>query len=94
MSDKGVDWDGHYTTDLESALANRTEHMQSSIIRETLKLMATEGLISLGGGMPAPELLPVRDFQEAAHYVLKHDGLQALQYGVTEGYPPLKQYLV
>jgi 2-aminoadipate transaminase len=80
--------------DWDKALAKRTEHMTSSIIRETLKLMSTPGLISLGGGMPAPELFPIREFQEACRYVLEHEGPQALQYSVTEGYPPLKQYLV
>jgi 2-aminoadipate transaminase len=44
--------------------------------------------------MPAPELFPVREFQDACRYVLEHEGKEALQYSVTEGYPPLKQYLV
>ncbi|MEM4723858.1 MAG: PLP-dependent aminotransferase family protein [Candidatus Hadarchaeum sp.] len=94
MSDSVVNWDGKWTTDWEGALAKRTERMTSSIIRETLKLMSTPGLISLGGGMPAPELFPIREFQEACRYILEHEGPQALQYSVTEGYPPLKQYLV
>lgn len=92
--DKVVSWDGQYTTDWDGILAKRTEHMTSSIIRETLKLMATPGLISLAGAMPAPELLPIRACYEAACHVLDHDGTQALQYSVTEGYPPLKTYLV
>jgi 2-aminoadipate transaminase len=94
MNDSVVNWDGKATMDWDKALAKRTEHMTSSIIRETLKLMSTPGLISLGGGMPAPELFPIREFQEACRYVLEHDGPQALQYSVTEGYPPLRQYLV
>jgi 2-aminoadipate transaminase len=94
MPDSTVEWDGRITTDWEKALAQRTQRMTSSIIRETLKMMATPGLISLGGGMPAPELFPVREFQEACRYVLEHEGQQALQYSVTEGYPPLRQYLV
>lgn len=94
MNDSVVNWDGKVSTDWDKALAKRTQRMTSSIIRETLKMMSTPGLISLGGGMPAPELLPVREFQEASHYVLEHDGPQALQYSVTEGYPPLKQYLL
>jgi len=89
-----VGWDGKVTTDWDKALAQRTQRMTSSIIRETLKMMATPGLISLGGGMPAPELFPIREFQEACRYVLERDGQQALQYSVTEGYPPLRQYLV
>jgi len=94
MSDNVVNWDGEVTTDWDKVLAKRTERMTSSIIRETLKLMSTPGLISLGGGMPAPELFPIREFQEACRYVLENEGQQALQYSVTEGYPPLKQYLV
>jgi len=94
MHDNVVSWDGKFTTDWDRALARRTQHMTSSIIRETLKMMATPGMISLGGANPAPELFPLREFEEACRYVLKHEGAQALQYSVTEGYPPLKQYLM
>lgn len=93
MLDNGVKLDGRWTTDWEAALARRTQRMTSSIIRETLKMMATPGMISLGGGNPAPELFPLREFQEACRHVLEHDGPQALQYSVTEGYPPLRQFL-
>jgi len=89
-----VIWDGKITTDWERLLARRTQRMTSSIIRETLKLMTTPGMISLAGGSPAPELFPIREFQEACRYVLEHDGPQSLQYAVTEGYPPLRQFLV
>ncbi len=94
MIDTAVAWDGKVTTEWDGALAKRTERMTSSIIRETLKLMSTPGLISLAGGMPAPELFPVREFTEACNFVLEDDAVRALQYGVTEGYSPLKQYLV
>ena len=94
MHDSVVEWDGKVTTDWDKALAGRTQGMKSSIIRETLKMMATPGLISLGGGMPAPELFPLREFQEACRYVLESHGEQALQYGVTEGYPLLRHCLV
>jgi 2-aminoadipate transaminase len=94
MHDNVVSWDGKFTTDWDKALARRTQRMTSSIIRETLKMMSTPGMISLGGANPAPELFPLREFQEACRYVLEHEGSQALQYSVTEGYPPLKQYLM
>jgi len=93
MLDDGVNLDGKWTTDWDAVLAKRTQRMASSIIRETLKMMATPGMISLGGANPAPELFPLREFQEACRYVLEREGPQALQYSVTEGYPPLKQYL-
>jgi 2-aminoadipate transaminase len=87
-------YDGQYTTDWNNALAKRTERMQSSIIRELLKLTTLPDLISFGGGMPAPELFPVRDFQDACKWVLSHDAEVALQYAPTEGLPPLKDWVV
>ncbi len=87
-------FDGQYTTDWNAALAKRTERMQSSIIRELLKFTMLPDVISFAGGLPAPEVFPVRDFQEACRWVLKHDAERALQYGPTEGFPPLKDYLI
>lgn len=76
-----------------SRLARRTQRMRSSVIRELLKQTMQPDIISFGGGLPAPELFPVREFEEACHYVLQTKGEMALQYGPTEGYPPLKEYL-
>ncbi len=83
---KLIDWDGNY--------AGRIQRMSSSIIRELLKLTAQPDIISFAGGLPAPEMFPVREFQEACDYILSHEGARALQYGETEGYRPLKEYLV
>ncbi len=86
-------YDGQYTCDWEQVLAQRTERMQSSVIRELLKFTLLPDVISFAGGMPAPELFPVRAFEEACRYVLTHEAQRALQYGSTEGYPPLKEFL-
>jgi 2-aminoadipate transaminase len=86
--------DGQVTTNWDERFAERTQNMMSSIIRELLKLAMQPDIISFAGGMPASELFMVREFEEACHYVLTHDGVRALQYGITEGYPPLRQYLV
>jgi 2-aminoadipate transaminase len=77
----------------DSRLAGRTERMQSSVIRELLKLTVQPDIISFAGGLPAPAFFPVREFGEACHYVLEHQGPAALQYSPTEGFLPLKQYL-
>ncbi len=87
-------YDGQYTTAWDKTLAHRTEWMKSSIIRELLKFTMQPDVISFAGGMPAPELFPVRDFREACEWILTHDAEYALQYGPTEGYAPLKDYLV
>ncbi len=74
-------------------LASRTQGMQSSAIRELLKLTQRPNIISFAGGLPAPELFPIREVEEACRYIVREDGAQALQYSATEGYAPLKEYL-
>lgn len=76
-------WDFRY--------AQRTQRMQSSAIRELLKLTEKPDIISFAGGLPAPEVFPVEAFQEACTRVLKDFGAQALQYSTTEGYRPLRE---
>ena len=77
----------------EKRLAARTRRMQSSVIRELLKLTAQPDVISFAGGLPAPDFFPIREVQEACHYVLKNQGRNALQYSPTEGFEPLKEWL-
>ena len=67
--------------------------MQASTIREILKITKRPEIISFAGGLPAPELFPVKAFQEALNQTLREDGAAALQYDVTEGYPALKEFL-
>ncbi len=73
--------------------AQRTYRMQSSAIRELLKLTEQPDIISFGGGLPAPEVFPVKEFDEACHRVLEEYGPIALQYGTTEGYLPLREMI-
>lgn len=79
--------------DWEPYLASRTEGMQSSAIRELLKLIQQPDIISFAGGLPAPDFFPLREVEEACRYIVQEDGAQALQYSTTEGYGPLKEYL-
>jgi 2-aminoadipate transaminase len=74
-------------------LAERTQSMKSSAIRELLKISQLPGVISFAGGLPAAELFPVREIEEACSYLLRHEPKTALQYSTTEGYPPLREFL-
>ncbi len=87
-------FDGQWTTDWQAVLSTRANRMKSSAIRELLKVTMLPGVISFAGGLPAPEAFPVRDFRDAFEWVLEHEAEQALQYGPTEGYPPLKDFLI
>src|SRR5688500_12429758 len=82
------------TTPWRQRYAQRTQMMGSSAIRELLKLTENPDIISFAGGLPAPELFPVAEFQEATRRVLAEHGSQALQYSTTEGYRPLREYIV
>ncbi len=77
----------------ERFLARRTQMMKSSAIRELLKVTQMPGVISFAGGMPAPELFPVREIEEACSYILREESKMALQYSTTEGHRPLREYL-
>ncbi len=85
--------DGHYTTNWEEVIADRMKEAKPSAIREILKVAQDPTVISFAGGLPAPELFPIREFREACEYVLTNSGQQALQYGPTEGYRPLKEWI-
>ena len=74
--------------------AQRTKSAKSSIIRELLKLTQRPEVISFSGGLPAPEVFPVEEFKEACQRVLTDHPTVALQYGATEGYLPLRQFIV
>ncbi|RPJ18122.1 MAG: PLP-dependent aminotransferase family protein [Chloroflexi bacterium] len=80
-------------TPWEYRYAHRMQKMGSSVIRELLKLTEQPDIISFAGGLPAPEVFPVKEFREACNYVLDHFGPQALQYSTTEGYLPLREMI-
>ncbi len=73
--------------------AHRTRNIKSSTIRELLKLIQNPEIISLAGGLPAPELFPVDRFKDACRIVLEKHPVAALQYGATEGYAPLREMI-
>jgi 2-aminoadipate transaminase len=73
--------------------ADRAEGMRASDIREILKVTAQPDIISLAGGLPAPELFPIDEYRRAFEWVLESDGAVALQYGPSEGYLPLRGLL-
>ncbi len=82
------------TTPWAHRYALRTHGMGSSAIRELLKLTQQPDLISFAGGLPAPEMFPIEQIKAAADTVLTEVGAQALQYSTTEGYNPLREWLV
>ncbi len=75
----------------EKFFSERAKGIKSSVIRELLKLTQQPDVISFAGGLPAPELFPIEAIKKASIELLEKDGQRMLQYGPTEGYPPLKE---
>ena len=80
--------------DFGHLLADRTEVMGASAIREILKVVSQPGMISLAGGIPAPESFPMDIIEELTSRVIDRYGSQAFQYDRTEGFIPLNEALV
>ncbi|OED48411.1 PLP-dependent aminotransferase family protein [Leisingera sp. S232] len=80
---------------LEQIFATRNSRMKASEIRELLKLLDQPDIISFAGGIPDPALFPADEFAKAFKAALTPERqAQALQYSVSEGYLPLRQWIV
>jgi len=77
----------------EKFYAQRARTLSASSIRELLKVTQIPDIISFAGGLPAPELLPTEEVAAATAEILRTHGTQALQYGPTEGYMPLREWV-
>ncbi len=80
--------------DMKSKFSDKVKHLEGSAIREMFKLMAKPGIISFAGGSPDSSLFPNEELAAIADEILRTNGAQALQYGITEGYPPLRQWVI
>ncbi|MRW94033.1 aminotransferase class I/II-fold pyridoxal phosphate-dependent enzyme [Duganella sp. FT80W] len=78
---------------IEWRFAERAEQLQASFIREILKITQQPEIISFAGGLPSPLTFPVDEMQAAFDKVLRENGKVALQYGPTDGYTPLRQWI-
>lgn len=74
----------------QNKIAKKVQNLQSSAIRELLKHSKMEGVISLGGGIPNPELFDREGLEMAMEKVLSSAWKEAFQYGLSEGSPELR----
>ena len=78
----------------EQIFATRSSRMRASEIRELLKLLDQPDIISFAGGIPDPALFPDQEFKTAYADIFSGDQVgAALQYSVSEGYKPLREWL-
>ncbi len=73
--------------------ADRLNNVETSAIRELFKLLGKPGIISFAGGFPDSALFDVDGIREAVNAALTEEPGATLQYGATEGHPPLREQL-
>ena len=73
--------------------SNRANQLTSSAIREILKVTTRPEIISFAGGLPSADGFPISELRQAFDSVLATEGRSALQYGPTEGYTPLREWV-
>lgn len=79
--------------DWNNVLATRSSRMKASEIRELLKLLDQPDIISFAGGIPDPALFPAEAFKDAFSEALTTQASAALQYSVSEGHKPLRDWI-
>lgn len=79
---------------MQWTFSDRATALKSSAIREILKVTEQPDVISFAGGLPSPNTFPVAEIKQAIDNILNsNDAVGALQYGPTEGYAPLREWV-
>ncbi|MCR5730311.1 MAG: PLP-dependent aminotransferase family protein [Ruminococcus sp.] len=78
---------------MEYKFSDKVAGLKASAIREILKFTADPEVISFAAGNPAPEAFPKEKIAEISAELFRDDPILALQYSVTEGYTPLRDFL-
>lgn len=79
---------------MDYTFSNKISSLQPSAIREILKATADPSIIPLAAGNPAPDAFPVDEVREITKDILENRPIDALQYGVSEGYQPLRDTIL
>ena len=77
---------------MEYRFADRINNLKPSAIREILK-NTDPNVIPLAAGNPAVESFPIAEMREIACKIFDEQAGVAFQYGITEGYPKLRELL-
>lgn len=74
---------------MEYVFSDKISGLKPSAIREILKFTSDPAVIPFAAGNPSTEAFPVQTIAEITNGILTENPIAALQYSVTEGYPPL-----
>ncbi len=75
---------------MEYKISNKLAALKPSAIREIFKSLSDPTIISFAAGNPSPLSFPSEELAEIAADIFANNATAALQYNITEGYPPLR----
>ena len=78
---------------MDSIFSDRITDVPRSFIREILKVAIDPTVISFAGGLPNRELFPIEEIRKATNKVFNIHGRDIFQYGNSEGYLKLREYI-
>lgn len=76
---------------MEYVFSDKVTPLKPSAIREIFKSLTDPSVISFAAGNPSPESFPVEAIRKFSAEILENNAAFALQYGITEGYAPLRE---
>ncbi|MDR0325347.1 MAG: PLP-dependent aminotransferase family protein [Oscillospiraceae bacterium] len=71
--------------------SRRISSLRPSAIREILKAPSDADTVTLAAGNPSPEAFPAEEMAALAAEIFATGAASALQYGISEGYGPLRE---
>lgn len=71
--------------------SNKVKSLKPSAIREIFKSLTDPSVISFAAGNPSPLSFPSEELKLLADEIFETEPAKALQYGITEGYMPLRE---
>lgn len=74
-------------------LSDRAANIKQSAVRDVFDISMRPGLVSLAGGNPYLQSLPLDRLGKTASKLISEHGLEALQYGGGQGTPELRQQI-
>ena len=76
---------------MEFTFSDKLAALKPSAIREIFKSLTDPAIISFAAGNPAAESFPVAELQRLSNEIFEEAPVAALQYSISEGYPPLRE---
>ena len=73
--------------------SERILNTPASFIREILKVIQQDDIISFAGGLPNPVSFPKEELKQSMERVIDQYGDEVFQYSSTEGYRPLRVWV-